>query len=117
MKNNSITKNELSITLNKLIEPSLQVDKPCVDLSDDAKIKMIVNKYKEAGYLEELSELMGIVIHKARSPLARISAAVEILRERVEKSDVNEKFFEMIIREIDCLKSTSKNLVKAFPNK
>ncbi len=114
MNKNPITRKELSIALNKLIEFSVQEVKPGIDSGDDAKIKMIANKYKETEYFEDLSELMGIVIHKVRYPLASISASAEILRERVEKNDVNEKFFNMIIKEIDCLKSTAKTLIIAF---
>jgi nitrogen-specific signal transduction histidine kinase len=60
---------------------------------------------------------MGIVTHKVRNPLAGISAAVEVLRERVGKDDSNERFFEMIIKEIDRLENIVKELFKTFSNK
>ena len=95
---NLITKKELSAALNKQIESSGSGGKPGVDLSDDEGIKMIVNKYRETEYFDDLNELMGIVTHKVRNPLAGISAAVEVLRERVGKDDSNERIFRMIFK-------------------
>ncbi len=114
---NSITKNELSNALNKHIESSAHGDKSCVDLSDDAEIKIIVNRYKETEYFKDLNELMGIVIHKIRNPLAGISAAAEILKIKAEKNEANDKFFMMIFKEIDRLESTAKDLFITFSNK
>ena len=114
---NLITKAELSSALNKQIESSGCEEKSGVDVSDDEGIKMIVDKYKETEYFNDLNQLMGIVTHKVRNPLAGISAAVEVLRERVGKDDSNEKFFEMIIKEIDRLENIVKKLFKTFSDK
>ena len=114
---NLITKAELSSALNKQIESSGCEEKSGVDVSDDEGIKMIVDKYKETEYFNDLNELMGIVTHKVRNPLAGISAAVEVLRERVGKDDSNERFFEMIFKEIDRLENIVKNLFKTFSDK
>jgi nitrogen-specific signal transduction histidine kinase len=117
LKMNLITKAELSAALNKQIESSGNEDKSGVDVSDDEGIKMIVDKYKETEYFNDLHELMGIVTHKVRNPLAGISAAVEVLRERVGKDDSNERFFEMIFKEVDRLENIVKDLFKTFSNK
>ncbi len=117
MKMNLITKAELSAALNKQIESSGREEKSGVEVSDDEGIRMIVDKYKETEYFDDLHELMGIVTHKVRNPLAGISAAVEVLRERVGKDDSNERFFEMIFKEIDRLESIVKDLFKTFSNK
>ncbi len=117
VKMNLITKKELSAALNKQIEFSGSEEKSGVDLSDDEGIKMIVNKYRETEYSDDLNELMSIVTHKVRNPLAGISAAVEVLRERVGKDDSNERFFRMIFKEIDRLECIVKDLFKAFSNK
>ncbi len=117
MKMNLITKAELSAALNKQIESSGREEKSGVDVSDDEGIRMIVDKYKETEYFDDLHELMGIVTHKVRNPLAGISAAVEVLRERAGKDDSNEKFFEMIFKEVDRLESIVKDLFKTFSNK
>ncbi len=117
MKMNLITKAELSAALNKQIESSGCEEKSGVDVSDDEGIRMIVDKYKETEYFDDLHELMGIVTHKVRNPLAGISAAVEVLRDRAGKDDSNEKFFEMIFKEVDRLESIVKDLFKAFSNK
>jgi signal transduction histidine kinase len=117
LKMNLITKAELSAALNKQIESSGYEEKSGDDVSDDEGIKMIVNKYKETEYFNDLHELMGIVTHKVRNPLAGISAAVEVLRERVGKDDSNERFFEMIFKEVDRLENIVKDLFKTFSNK
>ncbi len=114
---NLITKEELYAALNKQIESSGSGEKSGVDLSDDEGIKMIVDKYRETEYFDDLNELMGIVTHKVRNPLAGISAAVEVLRERVGKDDSNEKIFKMIFKEIDRLECIVKDLFKTFSNK
>jgi len=117
LKMNVITKAELSSALNKQIESSGYQKMSGVNVSDDEGIKMIVNKYKDTEYFNDLNELMGIVTHKVRNPLAGISAAVEVLRERVGKDDSNERFFEMIFKEIDRLENIVKELFKTFSNK
>ena len=117
MKMNLITKAELSAALNKQIESSGCEEKSGVDISDDEGIRTIVDKYKETEYFDDLHELMGIVTHKVRNPLAGISAAVEVLRDRVGKDDSNEKFFEMIFKEVDRLENIVKDLFKTFSNK
>ena len=117
LKMNLITKAELSAALNKQIESSGYEEKSGDDVSDDEGIKMIVNKYKETEYFNDLHELMGIVTHKVRNPLAGISAAVEVLRERMGKEDSNERFFKMIFKEVDRLESIVKDLYKTFSKK
>ncbi len=117
MKMNLITKAELSAALNKQIESSGREEKSGVEVSDDEGIRMIVDKYKETEYFDDLHELMGIVTHKVRNPLAGISAAVEVLRDRTGKDDSSEKFFEMIFKEVDRLESIMKDLFKTFSNK
>ena len=117
VKMNIITKAELSAALNKQIESSGSEEKSGVDISDDEGIRMIADKYKETEYFNDLHELMGIVTHKVRNPLAGISAAVEVLRDRAVKDDSSEKFYEMIFKEVDRLENIVKDLFKTFSNK
>ncbi len=117
IKMNLITNEELSTALDKQIESSGSGAKSCTDLSDNEGIKVIVDKYKETQYFDDLNELMGIVTHKVRNPLAGISAAVEVLRERTEKDDSNERLFKMIFKEIDRLDSIVKEFYQTFSNK
>lgn len=117
MKMSLITKEELSIALNKQIKLSANKEKTAVDIGDDEGIRMIVNKYNETEYFNDLHDLMGIVTHKVRNPLAGISAAVEVLREKVGKDGENERFFGMIFKEIDRLENIVKDLFKTFSKK
>jgi nitrogen-specific signal transduction histidine kinase len=61
--------------------------------------------------------LISVITHKIRNPLAGISAAAEVLKERVGTNDANEKFFDMIFKEIDRLDGVVKELYKTFSNK
>ncbi|MHC4267052.1 MAG: histidine kinase dimerization/phospho-acceptor domain-containing protein [Planctomycetota bacterium] len=117
LKMNLITKEELSKALSKQIKLSENEEKTGVDISDDEGIRLIVKKYNETEYFDDLHELMGIVTHKVRNPLAGISAAVEVLRERVGKDGANERFFEMILKEIDRLENIVKDLFNSFSKK
>ncbi len=117
LKMNLITKAELSAALNKQIESSGSEERSGVDISDDEGIRMIVDKYKETEYFNDLHELMGIVTHKVRNPLAGISAAVEVLRDRDGKDGSSEKFYEMIFKEVDRLENIVRDLFKTFSNK
>lgn len=117
MRMHLITKDELSAALNRQIAFAKYEKKSGVDLSDDEGIKMIVKKYKETEYFDDLNELMGIVTHKVRNPLAGISAAVEVLRERSGKDNSNERFYEMIFKEIDRLENIVKDLFRTFSKK
>ena len=117
LKMNLITKEELSTALNKQIKMSNNGERTSVDIGDDEGIRMIVAKYNETEYFNDLHDLMGIVTHKVRNPLAGISAAVEVLRERVGKDGTNDKFFEMILKEIDRLENIVKDLFKTFSQK
>ncbi len=117
LKMNLITKEELSTALNKQIKLSKSEERTGVDIGDDEGIRMIVDKYSETEYFNDLHELMGIVTHKVRNPLAGISAAVEVLKERVGKDGTNDRFFEMILKEIDRLESIVKDLFKTFSKK
>jgi len=117
IKMNLITKEELSAALNKQIESSVRGVKSGSNLNDNEGIKMIVDKYKETEYFDDLNELMGIVTHKVRNPLAGISAAVEVLRDMAEKDDSNERLFKMIFKEIDRLESIVKEFSETFSSK
>ncbi|MBT6053419.1 MAG: hypothetical protein HOG49_42115 [Candidatus Scalindua sp.] len=114
MKKNLITNNELPNALNIRIESSAQGDKSGVDLSDEAEMKIIENRDKDTEYFKDLNELIGIIVHKIRNPLAGISAAAEILMTKTEKNEANDKLFMMIFKKIDRLESTAKNLFMTF---
>ncbi len=117
IKMDLITKEELSMALNRQIKLSANEDKTGLDIDDDEGIRKIVDKYNETEYFNDLHELMGIVTHKVRNPLAGISAAVEVLRDRAVKDDSSEKFYEMIFKEVDRLENIVKDLFKTFSNK
>ncbi len=117
IKMDLITKEELSMALNRQIKLSANEDKTGLDIDDDEGIRKIVDKYNETEYFNDLHELMGIVTHKVRNPLAGISAGVEVLRERVGQDKTNDRFFEMILKEIDRLENIVKDLFKTFSKK
>ncbi|MDR4505497.1 MAG: hypothetical protein MRK01_12025 [Candidatus Scalindua sp.] len=112
-----ISKDDLALALNRQLLYTSETNALGLDLSDDDRIKKIADKYRGSEYFEELNELIGVITHKIRNPLSGISAAVEVLREKVGVSDVNEKFFKMIFKEIDSLEKVAKNLFREFSHK
>jgi nitrogen-specific signal transduction histidine kinase len=112
-----ISKDDLVYALNRQLQSSEHKKKLETNLSGEEGIKKIADKYKELEYFDDLYELISIITHKIRNPLAGISAAVEVLRERVGTNVENEKFFDMIFKEIDRLEGVVKNLYKTFSNK
>jgi nitrogen-specific signal transduction histidine kinase len=112
-----ISKDDLVYALNRQLQ-SLEYEKKLeTNLSGEEGIKKIADKYRESEYSDDLYELISVITHKIRNPLAGISAAVEVLKERVGTNDANEKFFNMIFKEIDRLEGIVKNLYKTFSNK
>ena len=81
------------------------------------EVKKIVDKYKETEYFKDLYELISVITHKIRNPLAGISAAAEVLKEKTGKDNTNEKLFGMIFKEIDRLEVVVKDIFKTFSNK
>jgi nitrogen-specific signal transduction histidine kinase len=112
-----ISKDDLDLALNRQLLYSSEENRFGLDLSDEDRIKKIADKYRESEFFEELNELIGVITHKIRNPLSGISAAVEVLREKVGASDTNEKFFKMIFKEIDSLEKVAKDLFREFSHK
>jgi nitrogen-specific signal transduction histidine kinase len=116
-----VSKDDLVCALNRQLQSLEWERKLETNLSGDAssekEIKRIADKYKESEYFDDLYELISVITHKIRNPLAGISAAAEVLKERVEVNDANEKFFDMIFKEIDRLEGVVKKLYKTFSNK
>ncbi|MHC4182335.1 MAG: histidine kinase dimerization/phospho-acceptor domain-containing protein [Planctomycetota bacterium] len=116
-----ISKDDLVYALNRQLQ-SLEREKKLEtnlsgEVSSEEGIKRIADKYKESEYFDDLYELISVITHKIRNPLAGISAAAEVLKERVGTNDANEKFFDMIFKEIDRLEGVVKKLYKTFSNK
>ena len=116
-----ISKDDLLYALNRQLQ-SLEREKKQEtnfggEVSSEEAIKRIADKYKESEYFDDLYELISVITHKIRNPLAGISAAAEVLKERVGTNDANEKFFDMIFKEIDRLEGVVKKLYKTFSNK
>lgn len=112
-----ISRDDLALALNKQLLYAAEKNESDLDLSDDDRIRRIADKYRDSEYFEELNELIGVITHKIRNPLSGISAAVEVLREKIEVNEVNEKFFKMIFKEIDSLERVAKNLFREFSHK
>jgi nitrogen-specific signal transduction histidine kinase len=116
-----ISKDDLLYALNRQLQ-SLEREKKLEtnlggEVSSEEAIKKIADKYRESEYFDDLYELISVITHKIRNPLAGISAAAEVLKERVGTNDANEKFFDMIFKEIDRLEGVVKKLYKTFSNK
>ncbi len=109
-----ISKDDLVYALNRQLQSSECGKRLEANLLGGEGIKKIADKYKESEYFDDLFELISVITHKIRNPLAGISAAVEVLRGKAGTNDSNEKYFVMIFKEIDRLEKVVKNLYKTF---
>ena len=112
-----ISKDDLVYALNRQLQSSERGKRLETNLLGGEGIKKIADKYKESEYFDDLYELISVITHKIRNPLAGISAAAEVLRGKVGTNDSNEKYFDMIFKEIDRMEKVVKNLYKTFSNK
>ena len=114
---NLISKDDLISALNKQLQNAESGKRTGFGSCDDEGIKKIAEKNKESEYFNDLNELISVITHKIRNPLAGISAAVEVLKEKSGANESNERFFKMIFKEIDRLENVVKNIFKTFSNK
>lgn len=112
-----ISKHDLISALNKQLQYSENEKDTKSNIFNDEEIIKIADKYKDTEYFKDLYELISVITHNVRNPLAGISAAAEVLKEKTEKNNTNEKLFGMIFKEIDRLDAIIKNLYKTFSNK
>ncbi len=77
---------------------------------DMTEIKQIEEEMKKVEGLALIGELAAGIAHEVRNPMASISASIQMLRDGVEKDDVNRRLMDIVSREISRL----NNLVNDF---
>ncbi|MCP4667869.1 MAG: PAS domain S-box protein [Deltaproteobacteria bacterium] len=70
---------------------------------DMTVIKRIEEELKKVEGLALIGELAAAIAHEIRNPMASISGSIQILKEGLEKDDVNSRLMDIISREIDRL--------------
>jgi two-component system sensor histidine kinase PilS (NtrC family) len=73
-------------------------------------MKQIEEEMKKVEGLALVGELAAGVAHEIRNPMASISGSIQMLREKLDKDDVNNRLMEIVSREINRL----NNLVNDF---
>ncbi len=73
-----ISKDDLVYALNRQLQSSERGKRLETNLRGGEGIKKIADKYKESEYFDDLYELISVITHKIRNPLAGISAVVEV---------------------------------------
>jgi two-component system sensor histidine kinase PilS (NtrC family) len=74
------------------------------------EIKQIEEDMKKVEGLALIGELAAGIAHEIRNPMASISGSIQMLRENLDKDNVNNRLMEIILREISRL----NNLVNDF---
>jgi two-component system sensor histidine kinase PilS (NtrC family) len=77
---------------------------------DMTEIKQIEEDMKKVEGLALIGELAAGIAHEIRNPMASISGSIQMLRENLDKDNVNNRLMEIILREISRL----NNLVNDF---
>jgi len=77
---------------------------------DMTLIRQFEEEMKKVEDLALTGELAAAIAHEIRNPMASISGSIQILKEGIEKDDVNIRLMDIISREIDRL----NNLVNDF---
>jgi two-component system sensor histidine kinase PilS (NtrC family) len=70
---------------------------------DMTVIREIEEEMKKVEGLALIGELAAAIAHEIRNPMASISGSIQILKEGLEKDDVNSRLMEIMSREIDRL--------------
>jgi len=77
---------------------------------DMTEMKQIEEDMKRVEGLALIGELAAGIAHEIRNPMASISGSIQVLKEDLEKDDVNDRLMDIILREINRL----NNLVNDF---
>jgi len=70
---------------------------------DITEIKRIEDEMKRVEGLAMIGELAAGIAHEVRNPMASISGSIQILKEGLDKKDVNSRLMDIILREINRL--------------
>ena len=79
-------------------------------VQDMTEMKQIEEDMKRVEGLALIGELAASIAHEVRNPMASISGSIQVLKEDLEKDDVNDRLMDIILREINRL----NNLVNDF---
>lgn len=72
-------------------------------LQDVTQIKRFEKEMRKVEGLALIGELAAGMAHEIRNPMASISGSIEIIRDRLEKDDVNVRLMNIVLRETDRL--------------
>jgi two-component system sensor histidine kinase PilS (NtrC family) len=70
---------------------------------DMTEIKLIEEEMKKVEGLALIGELAAGIAHEIRNPMASISGSIQMLKESLDKDDVNSRLMDIMLREVNRL--------------
>jgi two-component system sensor histidine kinase PilS (NtrC family) len=70
---------------------------------DMTKVKLIEEEMKKVEGLALIGELAAGIAHEIRNPMASISGSIQMLKESLDKDDVNSRLMDIMLREVNRL--------------
>ena len=99
----SCEKTHLRLSISPLRLPFGDQNGYILIFQDMTEVKRIEKKMKKVKGLALIGELAAGIAHEVRNPLASISASIQMLKDGLEKDDVNRRLMNIISREIKRL--------------
>ncbi|MBI5167841.1 MAG: PAS domain S-box protein [candidate division NC10 bacterium] len=94
----------LGISLSPLRSSSGEIIGLIANFRDLTEKKRIEAQLRRADRLAAVGQLAAAIAHEIRNPLAAISGSIQVLKEELRFSDMNQRLLEIILREADRLK-------------
>ena len=93
----------LRFSVSQLSLPEKNQKGMIVTFQDMTEIKKIEEEMKKVEGLALIGELAAGIAHEIRNPMASISGSIEVMKEGLEKDDVNNRLMDIVLREINRL--------------
>ena len=93
----------LRFFISPLIIPNGDSKGHIIFFQDITRMRRIEEEIKKVEGLALIGELAAGIAHEIRNPMASISGSIQMLKEGLEKDDVNNRLMDIILREINRL--------------
>ncbi|MBW1996855.1 MAG: PAS domain S-box protein [Deltaproteobacteria bacterium] len=93
----------LRLSISPLHSPESGSEGQILLFHDITAIKRIEDEMKRVEGLAMIGELAAGIAHEIRNPMASISGSIQMLKEGLDKDDVNSRLMDIVLREINRL--------------
>jgi len=93
----------IRFSVSPLMFPEGEQKGQIIIFQDMTEMKQIEEDMKRVEGLALIGELAAGIAHEIRNPMASISGSIQVLKEDLDKNDVNERLMGIILREINRL--------------